>query len=81
MMILLNLPQLSRPGTRFFVDILVDYGGQLFNIEVKSGGAVRNGAQITKDAAMQQGAKLVGKNAGDLKGITQNIKTIVYPMP
>ncbi|MEQ1922405.1 MAG: RHS repeat-associated core domain-containing protein [Pyrinomonadaceae bacterium] len=70
------------PGNgRRVMDIVLDYNGQLFNIEVKSGGAVRNTTQITKDAAMQQGAKLVGRNAGELSGITRDIKTIVYQMP
>ncbi len=64
------------------MDILVDYGGQLWNFEVKSGGAQRTLAQVTKDAAMEQGAKLIGRNiAVELRGQTRNIQTYVYRVP
>ncbi len=51
--------------------------------EVKSGGAVRNGMQVAKDAEMgTTGAVLVGKNApDDLKVAVQVIITTVLRMP
>jgi hypothetical protein len=62
------------------MDIVVEHNGQLFNIEVKTGGAQRTFGQITKDAAMESGAKLVGRNAGELAGQSREIQTIVYPI-
>lgn len=65
-------------GEKRIMDILVDIGGQLFNIESKMGGATRTQVQVAKDIAMEHfGARLVGKRAGDLRGAFEKILTIV----
>ena len=64
---------------RRVLDNLVEDDGNLVNVEVKSGEATRNSAQIAKDTAMAlEGGTLVGKNAPDgLRGKKVKIETEV----
>lgn len=57
--------------------------GELQAIEVKAGGGVRDAYQLSQDGKMAtQGAKLVGKNAGELRGQTlPTIETVVRRVP
>jgi hypothetical protein len=69
----------TSAGLRF-IDFLVESPkGDLVAIEAKSGGAVRNAAQLLKDAKMAtEGAKLVGKNVPEaLRDATVVIPTEV----
>ncbi|MCK6575797.1 hypothetical protein L6V77_32485 [Myxococcota bacterium] len=52
--------------------------GQIFAVEVKSGGAVRSASQLAKDALLgTEGGVLVGKNApAALRGQQLIIQTI-----
>ena len=61
------------------IDILAQApDGARVAIEVKSGGAIRNAAQLAKDWLMStEGATLVGKNAGRLKGESVILETLV----
>ncbi|WP_263408413.1 RHS repeat-associated core domain-containing protein [Terriglobus tenax] len=61
------------------VDHLVQDGGKLSAVEVKTGGATRNASQLAKDASMESnGGKIVGKNApANLRGQTVKIPTEV----
>ncbi|MGD9588460.1 MAG: RHS repeat-associated core domain-containing protein [Pyrinomonadaceae bacterium] len=70
-------------GGRRVIDILVKVGDEVVAIEVKTGGARRGAAQVTKDAEMlSNGATLVGQNAGGLSGqVYQTIRTIVLTLP
>jgi hypothetical protein len=65
---------------RRVLDHLVDNNGALTNIEVKSGGATRNKAQVSKDNAMAtSGGTPVGKNAPEhLRGQSVTIQTEVH---
>ena|GEM_PF-1832876 len=65
---------------RRVIDILArSPGGELIAIEVKSGNATRNSAQLAKDALMankENGAVIIGKNAPDtLRDTRQVIRT------
>jgi RHS repeat-associated protein len=64
---------------RRVIDHLVQNGSGVSAVEVKSGNATRNAAQVAKDGAMaKDGATLVGKNApAQLKGQTIKIETEV----
>jgi uncharacterized protein RhaS with RHS repeats len=64
---------------RRVIDHLVQNGSGVRAVEVKSGNATRNAAQVAKDGAMaKDGATLVGKNApAQLKGQTIKIETEV----
>jgi RHS repeat-associated protein len=68
----------TSQGTRV-IDHLVEDGGTVGAVEVKSGNATRNASQVAKDGAMaSEGATLKGKNAPDsLKGKTVKIETEV----
>jgi Holliday junction resolvase-like predicted endonuclease len=50
----------------------------VFAVEVKAGNAVRNAAQLAKDAMMEnQGCTLVGKNAPKaFKGVFRQLRTV-----
>jgi hypothetical protein len=65
------------------IDVLVrDKAGELFAIEVKSGAATRNAAQLAKDRLLaSEGGVLVGRAAGDLAGTRQVINTIEFLVP
>ena len=61
-----------------YIDILARTpAGRLVALEVKTGGAMRNAAQIAKDAFIALGARLVGKNANALRNMTMAIRTFV----
>jgi RHS repeat-associated protein len=68
----------TSEGTRR-IDHLVESGGTVGAVEVKSGNATRSASQVAKDNAMaSEGATLVGKNApNDLKGKPVKIETEV----
>jgi uncharacterized protein RhaS with RHS repeats len=68
----------TAKGTRV-IDHLVDDGGKVKAVEVKTGGATRNASQLAKDKSMaSEGATLKGKNApGNLKGQKIKIETEV----
>ena len=68
----------TSKGTRV-IDHLVDSGGKVGAVEVKSGNATRNASQVAKDNAMAtEGATLTGKNAPEfLKGENIRIETEV----
>lgn len=71
----------KTPHTRRRIDLLVrdKRTGELRAVEVKSGGATRDAAQVRKDRALENGdAVFVGKNAGPLKGEPAKMKTDVY---
>ncbi|MBB5064656.1 RHS repeat-associated core domain-containing protein [Granulicella mallensis] len=61
------------------VDHLVQDGGKLGAVEVKTGGATRTAAQLAKDESMAtKGGKIVGKNAPEnLRGQTVKLPTEV----
>jgi RHS repeat-associated protein len=61
------------------VDHMVQDGGKLSAVEVKTGGATRNASQLAKDASMESnGGKIVGKNApANLRGQTVKMPTEV----
>ena len=66
------------------VDHMVQDGGKLSAVEVKTGGATRNAFQLAKDASMESnGGKIVGKNApANLRGQTVKMPTEVRkPQP
>jgi len=66
------------------VDHMVQDGGKLSAVEVKTGGATRNASQLAKDASMEsKGGKIVGKNAPEnLRGQTVKMPTEVRkPQP
>ncbi len=65
----------TSKGIRF-VDYIVEKGGEYTAIEVKSGGAVRNLAQLEKDEAMESGGAFIGNNGGTLRGETLKLKTV-----
>ena len=57
-----NVTANTSQGIRY-IDHLVDLNGDLFGVEVKSGGAFRNASQLLKDTAMEmEGATLSGPN-------------------
>jgi Holliday junction resolvase-like predicted endonuclease len=62
------------------VDVLTkDAAGKLANVEVKSGGAVRNASQVAKDNEIAaQGGTYVGKNTPEsMRGQTVKVPTEV----
>lgn len=61
------------------VDYVTENAGSLTNVEVKTGGATRNAAQMAKDDLIEnQGGTFVGKNAPDkLRGKTVKVPTEV----
>lgn len=72
------------------VDILIQNNktGQIIGVEVKSGGATRNSTQIAKDAMINSGGGIFGKNAPrDMNGkvlagtSTSNVTTSVRNVP
>jgi len=77
-----NVTARTSVGIRY-IDHLVDVEGDLFAVEVKSGGAVRNGSQLLKDTAMEmEGATLSGPNVpANLQGQTFNIPTVEMHYP
>jgi hypothetical protein len=68
----------TSDGRRIIDHLIQKPSGQLINIEVKSGNAVRNTQQLLRDNLMaSQGATLVGKNAPPaLRGQQFIIQTI-----
>jgi hypothetical protein len=64
---------------RRVLDNLAQEGGNLVNVEVKSGAATRTATQVAKDNAMAtEGGTIVGKNApANLRGQKVKIETQV----
>ena len=65
----------TTAGIRY-VDYIVEKGGEYFAIEVKTGDAVRNASQLTKDGLMESAGGVIGNNGGILQGQTLKLKTI-----
>jgi RHS repeat-associated protein len=67
----------TSEGLRRLDNLVQTPSGQLINIEVKSGNAVRNASQLSKDSILaSNGGTLVGRNAPDaLRNTTQIIGT------
>jgi RHS repeat-associated protein len=65
---------------RRVIDHLVQDGGGVRAVEVKTGNATRNARQVAKDSAMaNEGGKIVGKNAPpDLRGKIMKVITDVW---
>ena len=61
---------------RRVVDFIVEKGGEMLAIEVKTGDGVRNAGQLAKDAAMESAGARVGASGGDLAGQVLKLKTI-----
>jgi RHS repeat-associated protein len=72
-----NVTARTSQGIRF-IDHLVDVNGDLFAVEVKSGGAFRSSGQLLKDIAMEfEGATLSGPNVpASLQGQVFKIPTV-----
>ena len=67
----------TSEGRRVIDHLIETAEGKIVACEVKCGNATRNTGQIAQDAAMaKEGATLVGKNAGELKGKKLEIETI-----
>jgi RHS repeat-associated protein len=69
----------TSEGRRVIDHLVTDAAGKISAVEVKSGAATRNAAQLAKDAAMAtEGGTIVGKNApAALRGTTLIIETEV----
>jgi len=77
-------------GRGRYSDILIQNKktGQVINVEIKSGGAVRSSSQIGKDKLINSGGGIFGKNAPlDMNGnplagtSTSNVTTSVRNVP
>jgi hypothetical protein len=66
----------ERSASLSVVDCIVEKGGQTLAIEVKTRGAIRNGGQLAKDAAMESTGRRVGASGGSLAGQILKLKTI-----
>lgn len=77
-----NVTARTSQGIRY-IDHLVDVNGDLFGVEVKSGGAFRSSSQLLKDTAMEiEGATLSGPNVpASLQGQTLKIPTVEMHYP
>ena len=69
-------------GLRFIDHLVEDPAGNLIAMEVKSGGGVRTGLQVAKDAEMAtQGATIVSSKVPRLTGQLKVIRTVVRTVP
>ena len=73
----------TSEGRRVIDHLVKTPTGEIIAVEVKSGRAVRNAGQLTKDALMAtEGAKVIGKNAPeDIRNTMRTIETIERLVP